>query len=539
MNTNASPSFGLVLADGQCWRICTGEVTAQRIIAALGKTMQLSPASEGRELLAVIGAQTRLPSNNLDETQPVLCHLEPPDSDDMLTIDMIHLALVFAQQAQRSGGVLIHAALAEYRGLGVLLAGSGTVGKSTASFRLPSPWRSLCDDTTLIVRDKPGRYWAHPWPTWSRFYSQDGTPGPGGNWDVQRAVPLEAIFFLRQALQDRAEAVNRAQAAAMLMESVQQASHSMVRGMDQTAIQALYREQLTAVHKLVATIPTFILQISLDGEFWKEIERALAVPPGIFPSENDESFGEAGSPVSVPVSSANRNSGDKRLSPVLPSATERLNDGRQLVVYRGPSMNPTLVEPDLLEIHPYGKQRIRVGDVVYFQVTETRMKVVHRVVSVSVETDGARGIRTRGDHNTQTDQYWLQPGEITGQVVGAQRGQHRRRIPGGWQGQLAAVYAHMWRWAHPWVIARLHGLYQVIVQRVTFWPLLPLQLHPRVLAFHTRNKTHLKLMLGRQLIGYYELREKTWRIQRPYRLFVDARRLPSPPDVPTRSKDPA
>jgi len=55
----------------------------------------------------------------------------------------------------------MHGALVDYSGSGFVRAGPGTVGKSTASRRLPLPWRSLCDDKTLVVRDRKGRFWAH------------------------------------------------------------------------------------------------------------------------------------------------------------------------------------------------------------------------------------------------------------------------------------------------------------------------------------------------------------------------------------------
>ncbi len=136
------------------------------------------------------------------------------------------------------------------RSEGILLAGPGTVGKTTASNRLPPPWRSLGDDAALVVRDADGCYWAHPWPTWSRFYSADGSPGPGGSWDVQRAVPLRAIFFLSQSPNDRAEPLNSTQAAALLMEVVQHVSRSMTQHLPDDETHALYQEQLAAVEAL-------------------------------------------------------------------------------------------------------------------------------------------------------------------------------------------------------------------------------------------------------------------------------------------------
>ncbi len=82
--------------------------------------------------------------------------------------------------AQDSGGLLFHAALAELNGSGVLIIGPSGAGKSTCSRRLPVPWRSLCDDEVLIVRDSPGQYHAHPFPTWQELIRGDQEPLLGG-----------------------------------------------------------------------------------------------------------------------------------------------------------------------------------------------------------------------------------------------------------------------------------------------------------------------------------------------------------------------
>ena len=62
------------------------------------------------------------------------------------------------------------------------------------------PWRSLCDDATLVVRDASGRYWAHPWPTWSRFYTLDG---------VVHAVNGVSFELLPERLRERHRAHRR------------------------------------------------------------------------------------------------------------------------------------------------------------------------------------------------------------------------------------------------------------------------------------------------------------------------------------------
>jgi SynChlorMet cassette protein ScmC len=200
----------------------------------------------------------------------VVC-LDPCDRWGGPYFNLVRLSLIVAREAQACGGVLIHGALVERDGMGVILAAPGGTGKTTASDRLPAPWRSLCDDTTLVVRDPQGGYRAHPWPTWSRF--MDG--GPGGTWNVQTAVPLKGIFVLAHAVEDRAERVGPGHAVSLLVECVGQASTSMAPGLGKEELHAMHLERFDNLCALARIIPVHVLHISLTGAFWQEINRAL------------------------------------------------------------------------------------------------------------------------------------------------------------------------------------------------------------------------------------------------------------------------
>jgi SynChlorMet cassette protein ScmC len=201
----------------------------------------------------------------------VVVSLDPCDRWDGPYFNLVRLSLIVAREAQARGGVLIHGALAERDGMGVILAAPGGTGKTTASDRLPAPWRSLCDDTALVVRDPQGNYWAHPWPTWSRFQDR----GPGGTWDVQTAVPLKGIFVLNQALENRAERVGPGHAVSLLVECVGQVSTSMAPGLCKEELHALHLERFDNLCALARVIPVYVLHISLTGAFWQEIDQAF------------------------------------------------------------------------------------------------------------------------------------------------------------------------------------------------------------------------------------------------------------------------
>jgi SynChlorMet cassette protein ScmC len=472
----------LTLADGTCWSIQACDDETAKIVAQLGSAMMLKPGRGlGHRLLVKADgaspAADKVPSTQ--DQDPVVCVLPTPCGKDTLAIQMMNASLVIARDAQTRGGVLLHGALAEWNGRGIILAGSGDVGKTTASSRLPVHWHSLCDDTTLAVKDRKGRYWAHPWPTWSRFYQN----GPGGSWDVQHAVPLEAIFILSQSCQDKVEPLNQAQAASLLMSSAQQVSGSMTRKLSDKDVYTLRKEQVAAVDGLVRAVPVQVLHISLTGNFWEEIEHEL------------------------------RKSGSGKPNPRAPIP----------VVYTGHSMNPTLEDGDLLEVVPYAAGSIQKGDVIYFQRARGRA-VVHRVWAVTPQ-----GIKTRGDNNRAEDPHTLQRADILGQVVAARRAWSHRKIPGGRHGTFVRGTNRLRRALASGCARMLSGPYRHLADKVTLRGVLPSKLRPRLVAFRTsRYREHYKIVVSGKEVGRYDNRERTWRIDPPFRLIVDESRLPRP-----------
>ena len=189
--------------------------------------------------------------------------------------------------------------------------------------------------------------------------------------------------------------------------------------------------------------------------------------------------------------------------------------------YVGPSMNPTLREPEIMEIMPYDSMPLRVGDVVFFLPPETDHMVVHRIIRVT-----PAGISTLGDNNTQEDTLLLQPKSIKGQVVAAWRGQKRRKIAGGSQGRLTSCWHHWRRTLDHGLSLLLHPPYQFLSHWGLIAWVLPASLRPRVVVFHARGRDQFQLLLGKRIIGRYDEQRQLWQIQRPFQLFVNVRALP-------------
>jgi SynChlorMet cassette protein ScmC len=279
----------LALADDSIWNIVAVDDRAYDVVSALAKAMQLesivknvqkkSRHSTPRRLIVHVEDQKR-DSARLTTTahltfvdQNTICAVISDESHEMRIFQLMHLSLVICRDAQCRGGVLLHGALAEWNGTGdgVILAGPGGRGKTTASRRLPHHWQSFSDDTTLVVCDNKGVYWAHPWPTWSTLMFNE----PEGTWNVQHAVPLKGIFFLEQAQKDKFKPLGIGQSICLLNESAEQVSWSMPGHEEKNVLRKLRIQRFDNICALAKTVSSYVLRMGSDGAFWREIEKAL------------------------------------------------------------------------------------------------------------------------------------------------------------------------------------------------------------------------------------------------------------------------
>ncbi|MCU0293286.1 MAG: SynChlorMet cassette protein ScmC [Thermoanaerobaculaceae bacterium] len=299
--------FHLVALDEPAWRVLAQLAAAACLTTpgdAAGQTLflatrdQADPAfAKGEPLLLLDPPGTR-PFGSVGDGDPDRQAMDTPASEsEWLWRQLARLSAFIGQQLQARGGILLHAALAllpsrsgslsTRGGSGVLLGGRSGVGKSTASQRLPPPWRSLSDDTTLVVRRTDGQYWAHPWPTWSRILEHH----LDDHWDVQAGVPLQAAFILEQGAADDVSPAAPAEAVALLMELSLQASRRLWEvdrhHLDIDGIRLFNRRRLDNVFALVETVPTYLLDVALDGEFWRKIEGIHALFPESRPSGHE------------------------------------------------------------------------------------------------------------------------------------------------------------------------------------------------------------------------------------------------------------
>ena len=508
--------LGLALADGQRLVIRAADEEADECIKRLGQVMQLRDADQGREMLVAVCGLSSSHLDDVSEEGPLLCCLPRRLNREMGVDQMQQVAQRIVQSVLKQGGLQIHGALAEYRGNGFIMAGQSGIGKSTASSRLPEPWHSLSDDQTLVVRDRSGHYWAHPWPTWSRFRND----GPGGSWPTERPIPLKAIMFLARAAVDRVEPVTATRATALtigvapLLNPV--LAWSLAGGVRRTD----HRSTVQAAKALAAVIPAYMLHLSATGEFWHAIEQILPhAAAGTSRPITVMDPKPKGQPVETDLPAQRRANPPTRFRSVSPAA----GDGRLRAVYIRMTMNPTLREPDLLEVEPYGSKPVLPGDVVCFKSPLTEVRVVSRVVGLT-----PAGIHTRGDGKESPDPWTLDRAELLGRVVVAQRGARRQRIAGGRRGRAVAMRVRFTRAVWSAVRGILRRMYSALAHQGQLSRLLPRSLRPRLVRFEAPPYLFMRLLIGRATIGWLDVLREKWFIRHPFRLFVDEQTLPSP-----------
>jgi SynChlorMet cassette protein ScmC len=272
--SNLIHSGSLALENGHTWSIVACNGYGVEVANFLARSMLLKPMStigSDQQLLVIKDTCSEDINITTGKNEPTVCQLASVNGDDFV-IQLMQLSLVISSQVEKHGGILIHGALAEKDGKGIILAGPGGVGKTTASRRLPPPWISHSDDCTLIVRDKHEVYHAHPWPTWSNFMFG----GDGGAWDVQHSIPLEAIFILTQNDKERVEIIEQGQAVCLLNESAEQAWYILSNDLDDNKKQAMNLQRFNNICELTKNIPSYLLHLSENGSFWKEIEQVLS-----------------------------------------------------------------------------------------------------------------------------------------------------------------------------------------------------------------------------------------------------------------------
>jgi len=205
------------------------------------------------------------------KTPDIYCELLNSQNHYLEVMMMAQSLFLFYSAATEQGGIPLHSALAEKDGAGILLVGRGGIGKSTCCRRLPSYWTVMCDDETLIVRDRLNSYVAHPFPTWGDYLLKRSR----GTWNVSKSVSLSAVFFLDRAGVDSVHPVGRGEAAVLLNQSATQVCARQMDRLDDEVRREWRKALFENASDLARSVPAFRLRVSPEGDFWREIETVL------------------------------------------------------------------------------------------------------------------------------------------------------------------------------------------------------------------------------------------------------------------------
>jgi len=292
--------FRLRLNGDNTWHI-TAHEDSQALIQELARVMELKPAdgtgdrtgdvtqlvftgpdgvssfvSTGNGNAGLVYEDFRLKLWRLADRQDIICEVPAGITGDDVYHTLRMVVQIIHHHNVLSGGLTVHAALLEFKGRGVLLAGKGGTGKSTCCRRLPDNWRAWCDDETLVALDGARGYAAHPFPTWSHYLDEEGVK----TWYTENNVPLNALFFMEQAVDDGIVPLPANEGAMWLYHSIYPVyQRQFGKQLKEREKQSFNTRLFNNACDIALTLPAYVLQVSLEGRFWEEMERVLDKSP--------------------------------------------------------------------------------------------------------------------------------------------------------------------------------------------------------------------------------------------------------------------
>jgi signal peptidase I len=190
----------------------------------------------------------------------------------------------------------------------------------------------------------------------------------------------------------------------------------------------------------------------------------------------------------------------------------------KIIIYTGPSMNPTLQNLDKLFYAPCNGESIKRGDIVVFFDPERSVKVIHRV-----KRSDSQGIVTMGDNNSQADAPILHPNQIMGRLIYGERNNKRISIYNGYMGAVQAAKVR-------WIRETKKSL--CIILKQPYYSLsgkLKLPAKKKVLTFQRPEGKEIQIVISSVIVAR-KLPGEGWQIRPPFRLFLDESSLPTEAD---------
>ncbi len=287
---NNCQHYTLTLSDNRVIGLTSTSPSTHSWLNTFSEILSLNPYSSSADFshnIVFIDSITKAKKNNnnslgsiyLTNLQPkysclnkTIIEIDTENTKQQEIIKMWIAIMYLFRYALLSTSVPIHAACLEYKEKGIILAGSGGVGKSTCCKRLPlSEWKALSDDTTLITKATDESIRVHPMPTWSdhlwgkRF----------SKVKAEHSVPLHAIFFLKQGNEDKATPINTSLSLQYLFENCREIWDIYWNSIDYSEKESISMNIFYICKEIAKSIPCYILTTTLTGNFWEIIENTF------------------------------------------------------------------------------------------------------------------------------------------------------------------------------------------------------------------------------------------------------------------------
>lgn len=197
--------------------------------------------------------------------------------------------------------------------------------------------------------------------------------------------------------------------------------------------------------------------------------------------------------------------------------------------YVGRSMNPYLLQNDLLFWKPISCKNVEIGDVVIFKAVCNDRLVIHRVIDKKPDNYYI----TKGDNNKTPDKNQIHKDRMVGFIIGGVRGSKPLRISMGQTGMFFHNIAQLRMKILPVFQKLFFACYYFISDTRFFSRILSPFMHQKLVVVKTPEGYDLQVYYGNHLAGWRAQQDRGWTIRPPFRIFLNTSVLPnSISDIP-------
>lgn len=185
------------------------------------------------------------------------------------------------------------------------------------------------------------------------------------------------------------------------------------------------------------------------------------------------------------------------------------------IICNGPSMKPTLLPGDKIDIKEVAFEELKRGDIIVYNNPENiRINVIHRIIGCDSD-----GLVTCGDNNSHIDPYKVRAEHRPLKVIAFERGS--RRLLVSKHGMLVHNFRLLQKRIKLLIPKKLYSISAAVANSKFFYPIGKL-FNTEVHKFKRHKGIELQLFIGKRRIGILRPEEDKWYISFPWKLFIKA-----------------